>query len=160
MPAAKAKVIDNLVQIMYNMLMKNDYMPSNMAAVPPDEATSLNPLVLSFVGDAVHTLFVRVKLAATCKGKTNILHSYAASQVNAKRQSNAMHAIEGILKEDEANIFLRARNAKVHSLPKNTSVQDYKSASGFEAVIGYLYLIGNHKRLNELMEAAYGADFI
>ncbi len=126
-----------------------------MALMSVNKATSLNPLVLSFVGDAVHTLFVRVRLAHTCKGKTNILHTHASKQVNAKSQCNAMQAIESMLEEEEMNIYLRARNAKVHTLPKHASVAEYKTASGFEAILGYLYLIGNHKRLAQLMDKAY-----
>jgi ribonuclease-3 family protein len=141
---------------MYNMIMNLKYMPQNPSVMAPEEAANLNPLVLSFVGDAVHTLFVRVKLASTCKGKTNALHGYAAEQINAKRQSDALRSIENMLTQEELNIFLRARNAKVNTLPKHASAAEYKSATGFEAIIGYLYLTGKHERLNELISAAYG----
>lgn len=135
--------------------MNFDFIPQNLAIMTPEEAACLNPLVLSFVGDSVQTLFVRAKLAATCQGKTNALHAFAARQVNAKRQSEAMHTIESMLQEDEVNIFLRARNAKANTLPKHATIAEYKYASGFEAILGYLYLIGSHERLGTLMAAAY-----
>ena len=112
----------------------------------------MNPLVLAFVGDGVETLFVRAKVALSGDAKANALHKKASAEVNAHAQSEQAERVLPYLTEEEKDIFLRARNSKSRHHAKNFSVTDYRRASGWEAVIGYLYLTGETDRLKELFE--------
>jgi len=112
----------------------------------------MNPLVLAFVGDGVETLFVRAKVALSGDQKANALHKRATEEVNAHAQSEQAERVLPYLTEDEKDIFLRARNSKSRHHAKNFSVVDYRRASGWEAVIGYLYLTGETERLKELFD--------
>lgn len=118
-----------------------------------NQARELNPLVLAYVGDGVHTLYVRLCAVHNTTGKADKLHKYVTSRVNAKAQAEHMQAIIESLTPEEDAIFHRARNSHSHSIAKNASVSDYKLASGFEAVIGYLYLTNQHERLLHLLES-------
>ena len=112
----------------------------------------MNPLVLAFVGDGVETLYVRAKVALSGGEKANALHKKASAEVNAHAQSEQAERVLPYLTEEEKDVFLRARNSKSRHHAKNFSVTDYRRASGLEAVIGYLYLIGETERLKELFE--------
>ena len=117
-----------------------------------NKVKQMNPLVLAFVGDGVETLFVRAKVALTCGEKANALHKKASAEVNAHAQSEQAERILPYLTEEETEIYHRARNSKSRHHAKNFSVVDYRRASGWEAVIGYLYLTGEIERLKELFE--------
>ena len=114
-------------------------------------ANALNPVVLAFVGDAVYSLFVREKLTFESDCKTGELNKMATAQVNATAQSDLIKQILPLLSDEETTIFKRARNAKKPTRAKHASVADYNLATGFEAVLGYLYLIGENDRLNFLL---------
>lgn len=116
----------------------------------------LPPLVLAYIGDGVYELFVRNKLIyAHPDMPPHKLHILSSSHVKAGAQSKSMLAIEPILNDEELAIYKRGRNAKSATVPKNADVADYRRATGFEALIGYTYLIKNNTRLEELMEIAY-----
>lgn len=129
-----------------------NFLPQNNDIMTLKQARELNPLVLAYVGDGVHTLYIRLKALNETTGKADKLHKYVTARVNAGAQAECMRKIEGMLNEDEQDIFRRARNSHQHSMAKNASVADYKAASGFEAVIGYLYLTGQNQRLGEILE--------
>lgn len=113
------------------------------------EAKQLNPLILAFIGDAVYEVFVRNHLLLKNRNlKVNDLHKYVVEFVKAKAQSNIMKLIEHELTECEMYIYKRGRNCKSATVPKNANVTDYRIATGFEAVIGYLHLTGREERLN------------
>ena len=114
-----------------------------------DEARMMNPLVLAYIGDTVFDLFVRTSLLKS--GKAGKLHNMAAKRVCAKAQAETVRKIMDKLSEEENEIFIRGRNAKSNTVPKNAAVADYHMASGFEALVGYLYLTGNDERLKEIM---------
>ncbi len=116
-----------------------------------NKANNLNPIVLAFVGDAVYSLFVREKLTFTSDSKTGELNVKATAEVNAVAQAEFLKRILPLLNEDEASIFKRARNAKKPTKAKHASQVEYNMATGFEAVLGYLYLIGENDRLNFLL---------
>lgn len=128
-----------------------DKMFTNLKNLTPQEVKNLNPQVLAFVGDSVYTLFIRTMLCEKFDVKSGKLHTLANEYVKAGGQSDALKNIIELLTEDELAIFKRARNYKTHSVAKNANVIDYKRATGFEALIGYLYLIGNYKRLNQML---------
>ena len=135
-----------------------DKMFTNLQNLTPQKAKNLNPQVLAFVGDSVYTLFVRTMLAEKFDVKSGKLHNLANEYVKAGGQSDALTNILEVLSEDEMAIFKHARNYKTHSVAKNANVIDYKRATGFEAVVGYLYLIGNYNRLNEILNLCVKGD--
>ena len=116
-----------------------------------NKAKNLNPIVLAFVGDAVYSLFVREKLTFEFDYKSGELNKLAIAKVNAVAQAEFLKQILSKLTEDEMTIFKRARNAKKLTRAKHASVADYNIATGFEAVLGYLYLTGQKERLNFLL---------
>lgn len=119
-----------------------------------EELRSSPILSLSFVGDAVHTVKVRTKYFSPTH-KNNELHVLSSADCCAPRQAEAAKKMETLLNEEELFIFKKGKNAPVHSVPKNASLYEYKLATAFEAVIGYLYLLGQEDRMNELVDKSY-----
>jgi len=111
-----------------------------------------NPLVLAYVGDSVYDTFIRTMLVSNGSIQVNKLHKKSIKFVQAKAQAEITEQLHNILTEDEQDIVRRGRNTKSNSVPKNADMNDYRYATGFEALIGYLYLIGNTKRLMELFK--------
>jgi ribonuclease-3 family protein len=114
-------------------------------------ANLLNPVVLAFVGDAVYTLFVREKLAFGIDAKAGALNKLSAKTVSAKAQAELIEKLLPIFTEEELAVFKRARNSKKATKAKNATVSEYNASTGFEAVIGYLYITGDYERLNYLL---------
>lgn len=114
-----------------------------------------SPLTLALVGDAVYELFVRTKLVEEKNELAHTVHKKAIKYVCAKGQSISMRRLEQVLNEKETAVFKRGRNAKSPTVPKNADVGEYRCATGFEALMGYLYLGGEHERLEELMGIAF-----
>ena len=113
-----------------------------------EEARQLNPLQLALIGDGVYEVFIRnFILSNNTSLSANKIHVKAIRYVKAKSQSEIMHVLENELTEEEKTIYKRGRNAKSATVPKNAEVRDYRMATGFEALVGYLYLIGNKERL-------------
>ena len=111
----------------------------------------LSPLQLAYVGDAVYELLVRTYLME--RGlSVGQLHKLTTRYVKAKSQSNIIHALEEDLTEKETSIVKRGRNSKTNTTPKNADMIDYKYATGFEALIGYLYLNEEDERISELFQ--------
>lgn len=123
------------------------------------EARLLNPLQLALVGDGVYELFIRNSiLSKNLELSAHKMHVKAIGYVKAKSQSIIMHEIEDKLTENESYIFKRGRNAKSATVPKNADVRDYRMATGFEALVGYLYLIGDTERLEFIFNTALSID--
>ncbi len=120
------------------------------------DVNALPPLVLAFVGDAVFHLFVRTRLLAYTRAQVNILNDFSAKIVSAVWQARAYRAIEPMLSESEKELFRRGRNAHSHA-PRAASVGEYHASTGFEALLGALYLAGDRARLRELAEASFQA---
>ena len=114
-------------------------------------AKKLSPVVLAFVGDAAYSLFVREGLVLSSDYKTGELQKMSSAQVSAKGQASLFSKIEGKLTEEEREIFLRGHNAKKPTKSKSASVAEYNISTGFEAVIGFLYLSGDYQRISELL---------
>lgn len=119
-------------------------------------AKAYNPIVLAFVGDAVHTLIVRHDLTLNSDAKAGDLHRTASKTVSAVAQSKLADLLIPLLTEEEKDIYMRARNAHTHSSAKNADLADYKKASGLEAVLGFLYLTGQNERLFQLLSIGEG----
>ena len=109
-----------------------------------------------YIGDCVYTLYVRQKLAFSSDAKSGELNKREAKIVCATAQANALNNILPLLTEEEHAIFRRARNSKKNSRAKTATLTEYAKSTGFEAVIGYLYVIGDIVRLNELLN--YGEN--
>lgn len=116
------------------------------------EAKMLSPLQLAYIGDAVYEVLIRTYLIENMNVSVNELHVEAIKFVKAKAQADIIHSLEDYLTEEEWSIVKRGRNAKSHTVPKNANISDYRYATGFEALIGYLYLIDNKERIYELFE--------
>jgi ribonuclease-3 family protein len=119
--------------------------------VPPER---MHPLVLAYIGDACFTLFVRTALLKFEQNKVRVLHSYDAKIVSAKMQAVAYRELENSLTEAEIAIAKRGRNAK-SNVPKSATVGEYRSSTGFEALLGYLYLTEDYDRLAEIAGQAF-----
>lgn len=111
----------------------------------------MNGAQLAYIGDAVYELYVRYHLIAQGISRPARLQRQAATFVSAKGQVQALGRIEMYLSPEEQSIVRRGRNAKAGQIPKHTSVNQYRLSTGFEALIGYLYLTGQQARLNELI---------
>lgn len=121
-----------------------------------EEASLYSPLVLAYIGDSVYELFTRKKvLAENSSMPAHKLHKENVKYVKAKAQSDAVERIEPVLSEKELSIYKRGRNAKSATVPKNADLADYRRATGFEALLGYLELSGQKERLLEIMELAF-----
>ncbi len=114
-------------------------------------AKMLSPVVLAFVGDAAYSLYVREGLVISSDYKTGELQKRSAARVSAKGQAELYSKIEAKLSEEEREIFLRGRNAKKPTKSKSATVAEYNISTGFEAVIGFLYLAGDYDRIDELL---------
>lgn len=118
-----------------------------------DECRLLNPLVLAFAGDAIYEVMVREYLINNNREMlVHKLHKEAVSFVKAHAQSEFMKQLKVELTEEEFAIYKRGRNAKSGTVPKNADVQEYREATGFEAVFGFLYLTGQNERLNNMFK--------
>ncbi|WP_305792071.1 Mini-ribonuclease 3 [Sporosarcina sp. Te-1] len=117
------------------------------------DVKQMNALALAYMGDAVYEQAIREHLLRSGRVKPNTLHKEATKYVSAKAQAAAIKMLQqsGFLTEEEEGILRRGRNAKSGSVPKHTDVITYNYSSGFEAVIGYLYLLGRAERLAEFI---------
>lgn len=125
--------------------------------VEESDARVMSPQVLAFIGDGVYSLYIRQKLILENKhlqGKD--LHASVTNFVKASGQSNFIEKLLPLFTEREMAVFKRARNYKAQSQAKHASIIDYKRATGLEAVIGYLYLIKDERRLNEILKLCVG----
>lgn len=126
------------------------------SAVPCEEALKLHPMALAFVGDAVQSLYTRTRVTiGSANRKTGALHHEVTKVVKAVSQAAEVEKLLPSFTETEQDIFRRARNCKVQTSAKHAEMSEYRRASGFEAVLGYLYLTGNTQRLNEFLAACY-----
>lgn len=120
------------------------------------DVKQLNALALAYMGDAVYETAVREHLLRMGRVKPQILHKEATRFVSAKAQARIILTMKDqqILTEEELAVMRRGRNAKAGSVPKNTDVTTYNYSSAFEAVLGYVHLLGRQERLAELIETA------
>ncbi|CUH97733.1 hypothetical protein P22_3877 [Propionispora sp. 2/2-37] len=125
--------------------------PSKYEEIVPQH---LHPLVLAYIGDAFFSLYIRTRLLFFEQNKVRVLHSYDAQMVSAVMQALAYKALEAELTQEENNIVKRGRNAK-SKVPKSATVGEYRYSTGFEALLGYLYLSGKRERLLEIAEKAF-----
>ena len=128
----------------------NDYLNDKFNIEPKDIRT-YSPLTLAYIGDAVFDVIVRSILVNKGNTAVNKLHQRASSVVKAPTQAKMAAALMDDFTEAEADWYRRGRNSKPHTKAKNASTMDYLEATGFEAVMGYLYLTGDMDRICELV---------
>jgi ribonuclease-3 family protein len=118
-----------------------------------DDFKQLNGLALAYMGDAVIDTYVRYYLIANGKTRPHRLHTEATRFVSAKAQAKFVTYLleQSCLTEEEQNAFMRGRNAKSNTIPKNTDRNTYRYSTAFEALIGYLYLGDNKERIDEII---------
>lgn len=118
---------------------------------------TVNPLTLAYIGDGVYELVVRSVMVARTNTRAGLLHRQTSQYVKAEAQSKMMDVLLPVLTEEEESVYRRGRNAKSPTMAKNASVSDYRRATGFEALMGYLYLTDRMERIVELTKLALDA---
>lgn len=113
-----------------------------------------SPLTLAYIGDAIYDLVIRTIVVERGNTSANNLHKMTVRYVNAGIQAKMIEALQEQLSEEERTIYKRGRNAKSYTTAKNASVIDYRKATGFEALCGYLYLTGRQERMLALIKSA------
>lgn len=122
--------------------------------VPGNDIRTLSPLTLAYIGDAVYEMIIRSMVLGEKERTVNHLHKRTCSYVNAGTQCRLLQYMKETMTEEEQSVVRRGRNAKSYSVAKHASVSDYRLATGFEALCGYLYLQGRLPRLLELLGTA------
>ena len=115
------------------------------------DTNTYSPLTLAFIGDCVFDLVIRSVIVCRANRQPNKLHKLKANVVKAQTQSEMAKALMEDMTEEEAAVYKRGRNAHSFSSAKNASIQDYRRATGLEALIGYLYLLNRNDRILELI---------
>lgn len=122
-----------------------------MLGMKEAEAKEYSPLTLAYIGDSIYDLIIKSLVVNEGNRPVKELHRQTSRYVKASAQSQMMRVLQDRLTEEEHAVYKRGRNAKSVSPAKNQSVTDYRRATGFEALMGYLYLKGDLKRLLELV---------
>lgn len=134
--------MDNLINIDY--------------VLDKSQAKIMNPQVLAFIGDSVYALYMKTYIVKNYKDKANNLNTLSNNLVKATKQSDVVETLLDTFNEEEMAVYKRARNYKTANTAKHASVSEYHRATGLEAVIGYLYLINDTDRLNQILEKCIG----
>ena len=126
----------------------------NVRGLKEISPAQLSPLVLAYIGDSIFDLVIKTYLLDT-KGnmQVNKLNRFASNIVKAQSQSEMIWIIGPLLSPAEEAVYKRGRNAKSYTSAKNASISDYRRATGFEALMGYLYLEGEYERMIQLIKA-------
>ncbi len=114
----------------------------------------MNALALAYIGDAVYELAVREHVLSQGNYRQQVLHNRSVAYVSARAQADIVKNLEPQLSEEELAVVKRGRNTKGHAAPKNTDVVQYRYSTGFEALIGHLYLNKDQARLQEIIDFA------
>ena len=107
---------------------------------------------LAFIGDAVYNVYIRTYLSSVSTAKAGTLHKLSIKYVSAKGQSMLVDKLIDMLTDEEIAVYKRGRNTNIATVSKHVDVVEYKKATGFEALIGFLYLSNNIKRLEEIID--------
>lgn len=121
---------------------------------------SYSPLTLAYIGDGVYELVIRTILVKKGNCPVNRIHRKASSLVKASAQSAIMEKIEGHLTQEEHDIYRRGRNAHSPTMAKHATMADYRRATGFEALMGYLYLKEEYTRMLTLIRMGIGEETV
>ena len=123
--------------------------------IEEQDVKTYSPLTLAYIGDGVFDLVIRSLVVGKGNTNTNQLHRQTSKVVKAASQSAMVEKILPYLTKEEEAVYKRGRNAKSGTMAKNASMSDYRRATGFEALMGYLYLTNNFERLMELVKLCF-----
>lgn len=123
-----------------------------------ENLNQLSPLALAFMGDAIHTAYVRKCVLMGQKNKLNNYHETAKKFCNARHQKEVFEKLLPVLSEEEQDVVRRARNCHSKHSAKNFDEETYKKATAFEALIGFLYLSQNTQRLDEILKISVNLE--
>lgn len=127
---------------------------NNVPELDDGKIRMMNPLALAYIGDGIHEIMVRTYVISKYKGTVNQLNQRVVKMIKATAQAQVVREIQDRLTEEEITIVKRGRNQKSATVPKNTSVGEYRQATGFEALLGWLFLMGKEERLVEIVTKA------
>lgn len=125
---------------------------SLFSTVTEREAKNLSPVTLAFLGDAVYSLYIREKYVLEADYTSGTLQKLTSEEVSAHGQNLTLERVKETFTEDEEAVFKRGRNAKKPTHSKHATMTEYNNSTGFEAVLGYLYLTGQYQRIEELLK--------
>lgn len=120
-------------------------------ALPEVPLNEISPLALAYLGDCVYDLILKTKVLQEENVQVGKMHTVVSRYVNAKAQSEIMRILQPQLTAEEHTVFKSGRNTKSVSPARHQTITDYRRATGFEALVGYLYLAGRYERLLELV---------
>lgn len=129
-------------------------------ALKDPDIRSYSPLTLAYIGDGVYELVIRTILVKKGNCPVNRIHRKASSLVKASAQSAIMEKIEEHLTQEEHDIYRRGRNAHSPTMAKHATMADYRRATGFEALMGYLYLKEEYTRMLTLIHMGIGEETV
>ena len=139
------------------MDMKIDSYIKEQFGVPDVDIRTYSPLTLAYIGDGIYDLIIRSLVVAKGNTRASELHKRTSQIVKAKTQADMIEMILPMLTTEEADVYKRGRNAKSPTMAKNATMADYRKATGFEALMGYLYVKDEVPRLVELVKAGIEA---
>ena len=122
--------------------------------LPKVDVATYSPLALAYIGDGIYDLVIRSIVVGKGNTKASRLHQTTSHRVKAHAQATMMETLTPMLTEEETEIYRRGRNAKSPTMAKNATMSDYRRATGFEALMGYLYLTDQFERILELVKEA------
>jgi hypothetical protein len=114
--------------------------------------TDYSPLTLAYIGDGIYEIVIRTVIVDEANRQVNKIHKAASNLVKAGTQAKMIHYIMDDLTDEELTIYKRGRNAKAVTRAKNASMSEYRTATGFEALMGWLYLTGQSERMMKLIK--------
>ena len=132
----------------------NAYIKEQFGLDQDVDIRTVSPLTLAYIGDGIYELVVRSVMVARTNTRAGLLHRQTSQLVKAEAQSKMMDILLPQLTPEEESVYRRGRNAKSSTMAKNASIGDYRRATGFEALMGYLYLTDQTARLVELIKLA------
>ena len=128
---------------------------TEMLALPKMDVRTYSPLVLAYIGDAVYEILVRTRVVSHGSMQVNKMHKKSASLVKAETQANLAKLLMDDLTPEESAVYRRGRNARSATMAKHATMIDYRMATGFEALMGYLYLMGRYDRVLKLVHDGF-----
>lgn len=142
----------------FQACLRRDLLASEQRLSNPtliENPEQLPALILAYVGDAVFSLHFRTMMLAVEGNKVQVLHTLLARMASAPLQAQALRCLEEFLSEEEQAVVRRGRNAKSR-VPRNASIAEYRSSTGLEALLGYLYLSRQQDRLEQILRQVVG----
>ena len=150
----KFKQFQFLKQEAIKKLILLDTEDHSFVSKPASEVLASDAVMLAYIGDAVYSMYIRQRVVEMSISKVQILHTLVTEFICAKSQSKVLDQLESVLTENEQTIARRARNSNVN-VPKSSTVQEYRSSTAFEAVLGFLYETRQDERLQDVMKQAF-----